>query len=61
MKTIIAKVIGHNSIEFDGEIHHAVPMNYVQVENFIGCTCYVNLYQSGRGYIIEELIKLEEE
>ena len=57
MKGIIK---GYNSIEVEGEILRAIPMNYIQVEQFFGCTCYMELEKVLGGYIILEIIKEEE-
>lgn len=60
IKTVKGIIKGYNSIEVEGEILRAIPMNYIQVEQFFGCTCYIQLQTVEGGYIILEIIKEEE-
>ena len=60
IKTVKGIIKGYNSIEVEGEILRAIPMNYIQVEQFFGCTCYIQLQKVEGGYIILEIIKEEE-
>ena len=46
--------------EVEGEILRAIPMNYIEVEQFFGCICYIQLQKVEGGYIILEIIKEEE-
>ena len=60
IKTMKGIIKGYNSIEVDGEILRAIPMNYIDVKQFIECTCYMELEKVPGGYIILEIIKEEE-
>ena len=60
IKTVKGIIKGYNSIEVEGEILRAIPMNYIQVEQFFGCICYIQLQKVEGGYIILEIIKEEE-
>ena len=60
IKTVKGIIKGYNLIEVDGEILRAIPMNYIQVEQFFGCICYIQLQKVEGGYIILEIIKEEE-
>ena len=60
IKTVKGIIKGYNSIEVNGEILRAIPMNYIQVQTFIGCICYIQLQKVEGGYIILEIIKEEE-
>ena len=57
IKTVKGIIKGYNSIEVEGEILRAIPMNYIQVEQFFGCICYIQLQKVEGGYIILEVIK----
>lgn len=59
IKTVMGKVTGHNEIEVEGELLYAVPMNYVQMSNFIGDTCFLELQKSGPGYLVTQILKIE--
>ena len=60
IKTVKGIIKGYNSIEVEGEILRAIPMNYIQVEQFFECICYIQLQKVEGGYIILEVIKEEE-
>lgn len=60
IKTVKGIIKGYNSIEVEGEILRAIPMNYIQVQTFFGCVCYIQLQKVEGGYIILEIIKEEE-
>jgi hypothetical protein len=60
IKTVKGIIKGYNSIEVEGEIFRAIPMNYIQVQTFFGCICYIQLQKVEGGYIILEIIKEEE-
>ena len=60
IKTMKGIIKGYNSIEVEGEILRAIPMNYIEVEQFFGCVCYIQLQKVEGGYIILEVIKEEE-
>ena len=60
IKTVKGIIKGYNSIEVNGEILRAIPMNYIQVQTFIECICYIQLQKVEGGYIILEIIKEEE-
>ena len=60
IKTVKGIIKGYNSIEVEGEILRAIPMNYTQVQTFFGCICYIQLQKVEGGYIILEIIKEEE-
>ena len=60
IKTMKGIIKGYNSIEVEGEVLRAIPMNYIQVEQFFGCICYIQLQTVEGGYIILEVIKEEE-
>ena len=60
IKTVKGIIKGYNSIEVEGEILRAIPMNYIQVEQFFECICYIQLQKVECGYIILEIIKEEE-
>lgn len=60
IKTVKGIIKGYNSIEVEGEILRAIPMNYVDVKQFFECVCYIQLQKVEGGYIILEIIKEEE-
>lgn len=60
IKTVKGIIKGYNSIEVDGEILRAIPMNYIDVKQFFECVCYIQLQTVEGGYIILEIIKEEE-
>ena len=60
IKTVKGIIKGYNSIEVEGEILRAIPMNYIQVQPFFECVCYIQLQTVEGGYIILEIIKEEE-
>jgi hypothetical protein len=60
IKTVKGIIKGYNSIEVEGEILRAIPMNYIQVQTFFECICYIQLQTVEGGYIILEIIKEEE-
>ena len=60
IKTVKGIIKGYNSIEVEGEILRAIPMNYVDVKQFFECVCYIQLQKVDGGYIILEIIKEEE-
>ena len=60
IKTMKGIIKGYNSIEVEGEILRAIPMNYIEVKQYFGCICYIQLQKVEGGYIILEVIKEEE-
>ena len=60
IKTVKGIIKGYNSIEIEGEILRAIPMNYIDVKSFFGYICYIQLQKVEGGYIILEIIKEEE-
>ena len=60
IKTVKGIIKGYNSIEVEGEILRAIPMSYIEVKQFFGCVCYIQLQTVEGGYIILEIIKEEE-
>ena len=60
IKTMKGIIKGYNSIEVEGEILRAIPMNYIEVKQYFECICYIQLQTVEGGYIILEIIKEEE-
>ena len=60
IKTVKGIIKGYNSIEVEGEILRAIPMNYIEVKQYFECICYIQLQTVEGGYIILEIIKEEE-
>ena len=60
IKTMKGIIKGYNSIEVEGEILRAIPMNYIEVKQYFECICYIQLQTVEGGYIILEVIKEEE-
>lgn len=61
MNTILAKIIDYNYIETTDSIIRVVPMNYVNITNFIGYNCFVQLQESNGSYIVTDILQIEED
>ena len=58
--SLFNSLFSNSTRRVEGEILRAIPMNYIEVEQFFGCTCYMELEKVPGGYIILEIIKEEE-
>lgn len=61
IKTVLGKIKDCNHIETNGELLRAVPMKHVNVKQFIGCFCYIQLEQIDGSNIILDIFEVEEE